>query len=314
MKVVMRFAVILIFCFSSNCFFLSADTSSTSLLIETGIKLYENGDYEESLKLFDSGLDTIEDEESLITIHKYMALNYIAFNIKEKAYQEFKKIFVINPDFELEERYSPVVMKIYELAKLDSGKSGFLEILSEPAGADVYLDGEFFGSTPLKKELRFGRYFMELKLFGYKIYNKSIVMNSEQIFLDKIKLNETLFFSKFKEGVVLYEKGEYISALEIFFDVLVKTRKFPDVYIMIGLCYSKIPEMEFEGIEWIKKGISKSTEKKKGYMSLYDSYYNVEDYKAALNVLKKIETLENTVDISDWINSRKQILKEKGYI
>jgi len=287
--------------------------STTELLVKTGIELYENGDYEGSLKLFDSGLDSIDDDETKILIHKYLALNYIAFNVKEKAYQEFKKIFFIKPDFQLEERFSPVVMEVFEKAKRDSFLIGTLEILSEPENANVFIDGRFAGKTPFKKEMVFGRYFIEIRLFGYITYSKSLVLNSEEMSLGKIILKETDFYSRFKEGMAFYKDGDFDTALDIFFDVIPESREFPDPYIMIGICYSKMPEMEYEGIEWIKRGIAKSPEKVKGYQRLFDAYMIIEDYKAALSTLEMIESLDASQEIGEWVKDQRSRLAELGY-
>ena len=155
---------------------------------------------------------------------------------------------------------------------------------------------------------------MEIKLFGYHTFSKTFVLNSEEMSLDKVILNENRFYSRYKEGLTFFENGDYNTALDIFFDVIILSRDFSDPYIMIGLCYSKIPEFEYEGIEWIKKGIEKTAEKMKGYKSLYEVYFDIEDYKAALNTLKKIETLEESEKIEDWIQNQMLNLKGKGYL
>jgi tetratricopeptide (TPR) repeat protein len=204
-------------------------------------------------------------------------------------------------------------MEIFEQAKEDSSSSGLLEINSEPAQAEVYLNGEFTGLTPFRKEIIFGRYYLEIRLFGYETYSKTFILNSEEMSLGKMALAETYFYTRFKEAMAFYENGDYDTALDIFFDVIVESREFPHAYIMIGLCYSKIPEMEYEGISWIKNGLSKSPEKMKGYKSLFEIYWNIEDYKAALSTLKEIENLENSNEIRDWIKTQKLNLEKLGY-
>ena len=214
--------------------------------------------YFELLKILNAipYLNSLESEESLIIVHKYLALNYIAFNIKEKAYQEFKKIFFIKPNYKLEESYSPVVMEVFNKAREDATLTSVLFIDSEPSGAEVLLDGNFIGHTPLKKEFLFNRYLLEVKHFGYLPKRSRIRLNSEESSLGKIVLDEANFFSRYKEGMAFYNNGEYETALNIFFDVIQEARDFADVYLMIGLSYSNIPGMEYEGINWIKKKLT----------------------------------------------------------
>lgn len=313
MKNFIFFTLIVILSLFSSFVSFGEETSSATLLIQKGIELYENGDYEESLKLFDRGLGIIDEEEALIRVHKYLALNYIAFNIKEKAYQEFKKIFLMKPDFKLEGSFSPVVMEIYELARKDTSVKGQLEITSDPEGADIYLNGKFMGKTPFKKEIFLGKYSLKVMLFGYQTFSKTFVMNSMEMTLGNIELSETDFFSRFKKGKALYQQGNYKAALNNFYDVLSEFKEFPDAFIMIGSCYTKIPGMEFEGIEWIKVGIDKATDKIEGYKSLFDAYWNVGDYKASLSTLNLIESLELTSKSGDWINYQRLKLGGLGY-
>lgn len=51
---------------------------------------------------------------------------------------------------------------------------GTLTVDSYPKEAEVYLNEEYFGVTPLSKSLNIGKYKIEVKKEGYKIYSKEI--------------------------------------------------------------------------------------------------------------------------------------------
>ncbi|MBC7194849.1 MAG: PEGA domain-containing protein, partial [Caldisericia bacterium] len=55
-----------------------------------------------------------------------------------------------------------------------SFNKGTLTVDSYPKEAEVYLNEEYFGVTPLSKSLNIGKYKIEVKKGGYKIYSKEI--------------------------------------------------------------------------------------------------------------------------------------------
>ncbi|MEO0228007.1 MAG: PEGA domain-containing protein [candidate division WOR-3 bacterium] len=53
---------------------------------------------------------------------------------------------------------------------------GVLKVNSEPSGADVYLNKNFIGKTPLIKEVIYGTYFFELKNENYLPYESTLII------------------------------------------------------------------------------------------------------------------------------------------
>ncbi len=51
---------------------------------------------------------------------------------------------------------------------------GTLTVDSYPSQAEVYINGEHIGTTPLSKSLKIGKYIVEVKKEGYKVYSKEI--------------------------------------------------------------------------------------------------------------------------------------------
>jgi hypothetical protein len=69
-----------------------------------------------------------------------------------------------------------VVLEAGRLASVDrSGQPpSKVAILSEPDGADVYLDGTFVGSTPATLELPAGNYQVSVRLSGYQEWKRDL--------------------------------------------------------------------------------------------------------------------------------------------
>jgi len=51
---------------------------------------------------------------------------------------------------------------------------GTITVDSYPSQAEVYINGEHIGTTPLSKSLKIGKYIVEVKKEGYKVYSKEI--------------------------------------------------------------------------------------------------------------------------------------------
>ncbi|ONI44011.1 hypothetical protein AN641_08495 [Candidatus Epulonipiscioides gigas] len=63
-------------------------------------------------------------------------------------------------------------------------KNPIINLNTSPAGAAVYIDGEYIGSTPVSKELNQGIYKIEFELNGYENYSTSIIVEEEDIQTD----------------------------------------------------------------------------------------------------------------------------------
>jgi len=54
---------------------------------------------------------------------------------------------------------------------------GTLEVRSDPTGASVYIDGDYFGRTPLVASVEAGRHLVEVKKAGYRPYQVNVRLN-----------------------------------------------------------------------------------------------------------------------------------------
>jgi hypothetical protein len=58
------------------------------------------------------------------------------------------------------------------------GASSTIEISSEPAGAEIYVDGVFAGSTPSKLSLRAGEHVIKVMRLGFKEWERKVIVDA----------------------------------------------------------------------------------------------------------------------------------------
>jgi hypothetical protein len=51
-----------------------------------------------------------------------------------------------------------------------------VECFSDPSGADILIDGEFYGNTPSILKVPVGKHELEIQLSGYKTYSRSLIL------------------------------------------------------------------------------------------------------------------------------------------
>ena len=75
---------------------------------------------------------------------------------------------------------------------------GTLSINSQPSGADVYVDGQFVGTTPLRFGTRSGNHTVRLELAGYPAYTTQVTLGAGQT----LPLDVSLVGAQPNDGVI----------------------------------------------------------------------------------------------------------------
>jgi hypothetical protein len=143
---------------------------------------------------------------------------------------------------------------------LKRGKTIFT-IDSKPRGALLFINGEFMGNTPVLKggiELPYGFHRIELKLEGYKEYNRYVKISDRRVSLTDDEAI-ILYQDFYREAENAYEEGQIDRALDTLMSI---PESHPD--------YAK--SMEFCG---------------------YIHLYNYEDYEAAITCYSRVLDLTN---------------------
>ncbi|UCF64283.1 MAG: serine/threonine protein kinase [bacterium] len=89
--------------------------------------------------------------------------------VRKRGYAEYRDAFVVRTD-----QTTEINIKLEMLGKLN--------IYSQPAGADVLLDGNSIGSTPIsEKELKQGSYRISIRKEGYEEYSTSVSVTGSSV-------------------------------------------------------------------------------------------------------------------------------------
>lgn len=90
-----------------------------------------------------------------------------------------------------------------------------LDVQTEPRRAEVFLDGEFIGVTPLNFGARPGRHEVRIELDDYRTVNRSIVLQPGERFridvgLERVRRNATVDFRSSPSGADVFLDGSFI--------------------------------------------------------------------------------------------------------
>ena len=92
-------------------------------------------------------------------------------------------------------------------------ESGVLRVETNPSGADVYVNGEYYDTTPCEITLPVGTYTVEIKKEGYKTYKKDVKIKAKEttileVTLTPVDQKATLDVTSNPSGAEVYINGE----------------------------------------------------------------------------------------------------------
>jgi hypothetical protein len=95
------------------------------------------------------------------------------------------------------------------------GQYGNLSVTSQPPGAEVYVDGQFAGFTPLRYGLRPGRYDVELRLPGFDTIRETVQVRADRTVevttrLDAQRRDGSVTFTSTPSGADVFIDGRFI--------------------------------------------------------------------------------------------------------
>ncbi len=146
-------------------------------MLNRGKRAYKKLQMKKALRMFE-GIEKplsrcgpeIKDPKLFENMLLYRGLSLLAVKKKAEAEKQFMQAVSMNTNLKLSSRkYPPDVISAFEAArkKLLSARPSNLNILSKPAGAAVYIDGQRRGVTPLQLPLYRGYHFIRLEKEGY---------------------------------------------------------------------------------------------------------------------------------------------------
>ena len=158
-------------------------------LFSQGMKAYENGEYQLAIDKLSKAIPSLQEDKKRIEAFKTMAFAYMAFPRKEEARQQFCNILKVEPGFELDPIMTPPkILAVFQEAKQKCLPFGGVEVRATAEdhgtipGADVYLNGELMGKTPLlRRDILPGHYELEVRKDGFRSFKSRISVEERVI-------------------------------------------------------------------------------------------------------------------------------------
>jgi tetratricopeptide (TPR) repeat protein len=145
-------------------------------LLEQGKQYYQEGKFEETVEKLTLALKMLSDKDKLVDAYLHMALSHFALGEKEKAKQDLAELLRLDPTHKLDPMYYPPDF----VQLLDEAKGAILAhitIETEPTEAQVYLDGELKGLSPLElQEVAAGEHKLVVLKEGYKAQEQRLLV------------------------------------------------------------------------------------------------------------------------------------------
>jgi hypothetical protein len=118
-------------------------------LLKEGIDAIKQGAYDVAITRLEQAISILKDKDKLADAFFYLGLAYFAFKRVDKVKELMNEMLKLKPEMKLDtEQSSEEFLALWEEVKKETLAS--LTIVTIPAEADIYLDGELMGKSPLK--------------------------------------------------------------------------------------------------------------------------------------------------------------------
>jgi len=130
--------------------FISVANTQEVTILENAVKTYFRADYKGVLNILNSNVinKEIKSENILVALKIYLALAYYKLGKEYLAIPELEDALRINPNYEIDNTNFDV-KSINFFNRIRKENIGSLKITTLPDGANVYIENEFKGKTPL---------------------------------------------------------------------------------------------------------------------------------------------------------------------
>ncbi|MCI5073175.1 PEGA domain-containing protein [bacterium] len=158
------------------------DLKRAKKLLTSGKQMYHQLNFEKardslslSKKLFIKNLQYLRSNHDLLEAHLYLGMTWLAIKKEKDAYNEFKKVAYLDPNFEMNEsQYSPAVIPVFETARSEvkSKTVSQVTVSGQQDNMNVYVNGRLMGKTPVSIKLYAGDYFFLVEKPGLEPWYK----------------------------------------------------------------------------------------------------------------------------------------------
>lgn len=176
--------------------------------------------FKKAKELYEKNKEHISNGEVFFQSYVFSALCYFSQKEEDKAKEELKKAYRLNPQKELDPLiFSPEFIEFYKKIPFKDISQGTLEIHSKPPFAKVFINGFELGQTPLILDFPHGNHTIRMALENHTDWKVKINFNRPLL-----RLEEKLTFLP---QVVLPKSKGISQETQKFLDAIEKNSKEP---------------------------------------------------------------------------------------
>ncbi|MBN2496252.1 MAG: PEGA domain-containing protein [Deltaproteobacteria bacterium] len=179
-------------------------------LLTAGKESYEQLDLEEAqskfdmaLKKFEYGYGYLTNTSPLVETLMYLGASWVLVGEDEKATKTFMRACDLPSRKALStDAFPPNIQEIFQAAKaeVEGAAKGAISVTTKPQGAEVWIDNEFKGGSPLRVEnLRVGNHLVRGVKDGFRPWGGKVAVPTGKLKRYKLKLKPTQNQKRFSE-------------------------------------------------------------------------------------------------------------------
>ena len=176
--------------FTPEFAWLAAQEEEAEELLKQGKQDCVEGQFEEAIEKLSLAINLLKEKDKLIDAYLHISYSHFALGEREKAKENLAELLKINPAQRLDPLfYPPDFVKLLDEAKV--GILASIKVETEPPIAQVYLNEELVGVTPLHiAEVAAGEHKLKIIKQGYQIREESLILKVGEEKTVSIKLEK----------------------------------------------------------------------------------------------------------------------------
>ncbi len=168
---------------------LAQELADPGASLAQGMEFYKSGKYEEAIAVFSALIRKSVDPQITLKANLYLGYSYFTIAKQSEAKSAVEAAILLKPEIELDPSEFVVdFVKFFQDRKNDM--VGVLTIETMPPNARVAIDGVHVGSTPLKRDLLYQKYFLRVVRPGYPALSQNIEISRTQTNNIKVDLTK----------------------------------------------------------------------------------------------------------------------------
>ncbi|MCA9520289.1 MAG: PEGA domain-containing protein [Myxococcales bacterium] len=139
-------------------------------------------EFTKSVELYEKSFSFLQSDQEFIDALVGLGFSNGMSGVQDEAINAFKKALTFNPDAKYDfSRYPQNLHNLFKKAKKDlaTASTGDLKVITEPSNAEVYVNGQFRGISPVVvRQLPIGAHYVKIRKLGFSRINQTMVVSA----------------------------------------------------------------------------------------------------------------------------------------